>query len=183
MTLDQEWPAMSWTSLWLHIDLQLGHQNRCFINNKRHQGLCRETSNQYLTLKQLQNPVTVTLKYQVVHEQLQKKVNSVVTNVDKKATLNHNAPSLRVNSELPECKLRTSLKKMRKHWNHWQIEHLIVGCIYASYPRYKSNILRNLFKSLKLLSKHSKYSKIFFLIFLYFYSHLFECSIIFLPYL
>ena len=58
-----------------------------------------------------------------------------------------------------------------------------VGCIYASYPRYKSNIFQNLFKSFKLLSKHSKYSKIFFLIFLYFYSHLFERSIIFLPYL
>ena len=36
-----------------------------------------------------------------------------------------------------------------------------VGCIYASYPRYKSNILQNSFKSLKLLSKSSKYSKIF----------------------
>ena len=36
-----------------------------------------------------------------------------------------------------------------------------VGCIYASYPRYKSNILQNLFKSFKLLSKHSKYSKTF----------------------
>ena len=38
-----------------------------------------------------------------------------------------------------------------------------VGCIYASYSRYKSNILQNSFKSLKLLSKSSKYSKIFFL--------------------
>ena len=35
-----------------------------------------------------------------------------------------------------------------------------VGCIYASYPQYKSNILQNLFKSFKLLSTHSKYSKI-----------------------
>ena len=63
------------------------------------------------------------------------------------------------------------------------LEGLTVGCIYASYPRYKSNILQNLFKSFKLLSKHLKYSKIFFLIFLYFYSHLFKRSIIFLPYL
>ena len=38
-----------------------------------------------------------------------------------------------------------------------------VGCIYASYPRYKSNILQNLFKSFKLLSKHSKLFKNIFL--------------------
>ena len=38
-----------------------------------------------------------------------------------------------------------------------------VGCIYASYPRYKSNILQNLFKSFKLLSKHSKLLKNIFL--------------------
>ena len=48
--------------------------------------------------------VTVTLIYQAVHEHLQKKVNSIVMNVDKKVTLNHNAPSLRANSELPERK-------------------------------------------------------------------------------
>ena len=38
-----------------------------------------------------------------------------------------------------------------------------VGCIYASYPRYKSDILQNLFKSFKLLPKHSKLLKNIFL--------------------
>ena len=80
--------------------------------------------------------------------------------------------------ELLEGKLEEAIPHATPH-SH---QHF-VGYIYASYPRYKSNILQNLFKSFKLLSKHSKYSKIFFLIFLYFYSHLFECPIIFLPYL
>ena len=80
---------------------------------------------------------------------------------------------------LSRCSLRSlSLKHFILRSCLW-IEVTTVGCIYASYPQYKSNILQNLFKSFKLLSKSSKYSKIFFLIFLYFYSHLFECPIIF----
>ena len=73
-----------------------------------------------------------------------------------------------------------------------------VGCIYASYPRCKSNMLGaymhlTLDTSLiyfKIRSNHSNSyqnlqntQKYFFLIFLYFYSHLFECPISFLPYL
>ena len=40
-----------------------------------------------------------------------------------------------------------------------------VGCIYASNPRYKFNILQNLFKSFKLLLKHSRLLKNIFLYF------------------
>ena len=45
----------------------------------------------------------------------------------------------------------------------WQPHSETVGCIYASYPQYKSNILQNLFKSFKLSLKHSKLLKNIFL--------------------
>ena len=38
-----------------------------------------------------------------------------------------------------------------------------VGCIYASYPQYKSNIFQCLFNSFKILSKHQKLLKNIFL--------------------
>ena len=97
------------------------HQNQCFIKHNKHMGSHRETLNQYLIRKQLQKQITVSLMYQVVWEHLWKKVKFIATNVDKKATLNHNVPNLRANSEFPERKSRTSSKKMRNHQKHQQI--------------------------------------------------------------
>ena len=56
---------------------------------------------------------------------------------------------------------------------------LDVGCIYASNPRFKSNISQCHFFSSNLLSNHQNNSKIFSLILLYFYWHFFLCHFIY----
>ena len=50
-------------------------------------------------------------------------------------------------------------------WPEWEVS---VGCIYASYPQYKSNILQHLSNSFKLSPKHSKLLQNIFLIFFVF---------------
>ena len=60
-----------------------------------------------------------------------------------------------------QFKLETELNNLQKEVKTLGKNN--VGCIYASYPQYKSNIFQRLFNSFKFLSKHQKLLKNIFL--------------------
>ena len=103
---------MSLTSLPLHIDPQLKHQNWCFINHNKWQGLHWETLHHYLTLRWLGKQLTVALTYQVVQEHLGKKVNFVIMYVDRKAGhIKPQCPRLKGKQWVARVKIKDLIKE------------------------------------------------------------------------